>query len=298
MSEAWSKFTSRGHVEEDEEEVPEKGWFKVIPRGLLGFAAYDLISMLVLRLTQGELCEGPLRAWWVVGILLGFPVDALIKVAAMQKTKYKQYRLSATELRDCEDTRMMEIEGLQLYSTGREPYDRESKWCKEYSDGGAMWHVIFTTPKLVTAYRVITSAESEAKFDPTSWVLEASNDGIEWDPIDEVEDAAEQVPMERDMMSRLFDELLHVEADSSFRKAFLLEVAACAVSLGWLVAGTSFVSLASESCVDSSPRLWSFSFVVLALTWSLLGTITVGLIVSAFLMIVWKLGKPAQPSSA
>ena len=87
------------------------------------------------------------------------------------------------------------------------------------------------------------------------------------------------------------EELLHLpDAQATFRQGFLAEVAACAGSFAWLLlgqpmvlkgscgAGTSWVSKGTEACVDSAPYLWYWSYFLVVVMWSSLGTVTIGLI--------------------
>ena len=44
------------------------------------------------------------------------------------------------------------------------------------------------------------------------------------------------------------------------------------------LAGTSWVSAGTEACVDSAPYLWYWSYFLVVVMWSSLGTVTIGLI--------------------
>ncbi|CAE8618854.1 unnamed protein product [Polarella glacialis] len=71
------------------------------------------------------------------------------------------------------------------------------------------------------------------------------------------------------------------EPTAAFCAAFLVELAANAAALGWLVAGSSWVSAGTDAYVDSAPFLWYSCYLMVVFIWSLLGTMTTGLIASA-----------------
>merc|ERR1712187_252625 len=146
---------------------------------------------------------------------------------------------------------------------------------------GAEWRLkIMDQRELVTAYQLITDLAAQPACDPANWKLEGSLDGLDWVLIDE--SVGQLVPRERGAPTTIFEDLLHLEeATASFRSAFLAEVAANSGAFAWLVAGTVWVSAGTETCVDSAPWLWYSCYLIVVIVWSFMGTITIGLIVSA-----------------
>merc|ERR1712217_185052 len=120
--------------------------------------------------------------------------------------------------------------------------------------------------------------------DPVAWVLEGSFDGVDWVVVDERDGV--EMPRGRGVATELFEDMPHLDdATSAFRCGFLVEVMANIASFAWLVAGTAWVSLGTETCVDSAPYLWYPSYIIVVITWSFIGTMVVGIIVSAVSMV-------------
>mmetsp|Transcript_40862 Transcript_40862/g.73814 ORF Transcript_40862/g.73814 Transcript_40862/m.73814 type:complete len:406 (+) Transcript_40862:85-1302(+) len=269
----------KGAQQDDE---PEKGWCKYVPRGLTMFATLDALGVLLLAATRNQICDFPLRPWILGGILLGFPASYMVHKVAASKPAYAIYKFTALQLRGGSDPTEMMIDGLALYRFGGAPVESGmSQEPDEYS-GGKSILVKLDHPEVVASYRVISS-HGDAARDPIAWKLEGSNDGLRWDPVDSAEEP--NFPTARGQQSALLEDLLHLENDSSFRKAYWLEVGLTAAAFGWLMAGTSWVSASSEACIDSAPLLWIPSFVNIVFSWSAFGTMTVGLIVSAVAMV-------------
>lgn len=153
----------------------------------------------------------------------------------------------------------------------------------QYKEGNN-WMVQMIYPTMISSYRVVTSASSPPASDPVSWQLLVSNNKRTWRLIDENYDP--EVPTERHAGTDLFTDLLSLDEDASFRQAFLAEVLANAAAFAWLVAGSAWIASGSETCVDSAPQLWYYCFILAVITWSGLGTVTIGLIISAVAMIL------------
>merc|ERR1719453_2901785 len=114
-------------------------------------------------------------------------------------------------------------------------------------------------PRMVSSYRIVTSRSLPAAHDPVTWQLYASNNKRTWRMIDEQDDGG--VPMARDTPSELITDLRSLSEDASFRQAFLAELIATGISLGWLTIGSAWIARGSETCVDSAPELcnnWSY----------------------------------------
>mmetsp|Transcript_90911 Transcript_90911/g.294182 ORF Transcript_90911/g.294182 Transcript_90911/m.294182 type:complete len:403 (-) Transcript_90911:76-1284(-) len=274
-----------------EEREPPSGWGKYVPRGLKMFVASDLFSFLVLTQSIGDTCDWPLKTWLVGGILLGYPVSRLVHSVASARPSFQFYRLVVRGLRDGGPPGDAKLDGLVLFDQFSLPIERA--YVEERQEG-MYW---FATLKrdgaeLVTGYQLVTHRTAAPGLDPVSWTLEGSADGVDWQSIDECE--GQPVPRERGAATALFEDLLHLEdATSAFRGAFLLEVAANAAALAWLVAGTAWVSSGTETCVDSAPLLWYSCYLIVVTAWSFLGTMTIGLIVSAVAMIVLGVRSPS-----
>lgn len=283
--------TARLGRDEDDDSTPqekETGFFRIVPRGLNMFAAADAVSLLVILATRHMDCDVPLATWLAGGVLMGFPVSCLVHSLANAKPKFSQYRLDCSNLRGGGEPNRMDIDGLQLLGKLGEEVSQQ---CVQGPEGnGSRWSVKFDSPELIAAYRIITGGGGSTATDPAAWVFEASNDGASWTRLDET--TGQELPRSRGTASEIFDELFHTEASRSFRGAFLVEVAAVAAAFAWLVAGTSWVGAGSESCVDSAPMLWYTCYLIVVSAWSLLGTVTIGLIVCAVAMVV--LGVKAQ----
>lgn len=275
--------------EDDDAEERGSDRYTWVPRGLRFFGLNDLLSGLVLASSWGSACDVPLRAWLVGGMLLGFPVSRLIHAAAQQqRPTYSMYRLSVSGLRGDGAPEGFRIEGVQLCDQFGQAIEGVQ------SDRDACHHrlVLSNGAAHISEYKVITHRTADPVFDPVCWTLEGSNDGIDWKVLDEINGA--EVPLQRGAPTAVFDDLLYQGSPTqSFRVAFLTEVLATAASFAWLVAGTAWVGMGSETCVDSAPLLWWPSFVIVAANWSLLGTVSVGIILSAVAMVV--LGAKSAP---
>eukprot|EP00403_Amphidinium_massartii_P009483 CAMPEP_0178417776 /NCGR_PEP_ID=MMETSP0689_2-20121128/24744_1 /TAXON_ID=160604 /ORGANISM="Amphidinium massartii, Strain CS-259" /LENGTH=371 /DNA_ID=CAMNT_0020039143 /DNA_START=197 /DNA_END=1308 /DNA_ORIENTATION=- len=269
-------------AEEEEDDEPEKGWCKYVPRGLTFFATVDAVGALILAATRNNICDFPLRHWIVGGMLLGFPASYLVHRVAAAKPAYSIYRFTALQLRGGGDPDEMLIDGLALFRLGNLPIESPMTQQPDGNSGGKSFLVTLDSAEVIASYQVISSNGDVAK-DPVAWKLEGSNDGLHWEPVDAAEEP--DFPRARRQASALLEDLLHLENDNSFRKAFWLEVGMTAAAFGWLMAGTSWVSASSEACIDSAPLLWVPSFVNIVFSWSALGTMTVGLIVSAVAMV-------------
>lgn len=276
-----ARATYRGDPSDEVAEDDGKGWSKVIPRSLGFFSVVDAASALVVFLTRNYVCDEHLRLWLMGGILLGGPTDALIKgIAWFLKPRYMYYKFQVVNCRDVTDAEF-EIENLQLYDEfGREIDGFGVNAGKE----GNCWMVSLKWPRMVSSYRIVTSRSLPAAHDPVTWQLYASNTKRTWRMIDEQDDGG--VPMARDTPSELITDLRSLSEDASFRQAFLAELIATGISLGWLTIGSAWIARGSETCVDSAPELWYYCFLLAVCTWSCLGTVTIGLIVSAVAMIL------------
>jgi len=107
-----------------------------------------------------------------------------------------------------------------------------------------------------------------------------------WRLIDERTEEDIDVPLTRETPTELIVDLTSINEDASFRQAFLAELIATGTALAWLTIGSAWIATSSETCVDSAPELWYYCFLLVVATWSCLGTVTIGLIVSAVAMIL------------
>jgi len=265
-------------------EGEETGWCKFVPRGLKIVLAADVVCALVLGGSLFDDCDWPLKTWLAGGILLGYPVSYLVQKVASTRPAFMYYRLMVKRLRGNGQPGDFQLEGVVLYDQFSVPLDRAQG--AERKDG-AVWHMTAdrSGPQLVTGYHLITHSTAAAKYDPVSWTLEGSSDGVEWRVLDEAVD--QEIPQARNAATVIMDDLSHLEdATSAFRSAFLLDVAANGLAFAWLVAGTAWVSAGTDTCVDSAPLLWCSSYLLVVIVWSFLGTVTIGLIVSAVAMVL------------
>lgn len=274
-----------------EEREPPTSWCKSVPRGLRCFLAADIFSGLVVLSSLFSPCDVPLKSWLLGGILLGFPVSEIVNRVAKKRPAFQWYRLIAKQLRDGSDVKNMKVEGLLLFDQFNLPIHKSET---EERPENKHWFcsLKFDRVELITGYQVVTASRGDVGKDPVSWVLEGSFDGVDWIMIDERERV--DMPRERGAPTAVFEDMAHLDdSTSAFRSSFLLEVAGNAAAFAWLVAGTSWVSLGTETCVDSAPFLWYPSYLIVVLIWSVLGTITIGLIVSAVAMIVLGVKSPS-----
>jgi hypothetical protein len=276
---AAARATYKGDKNEETAEDPGEGWSKVIPRALALYGVVDICSALVLILTRNYVCDTPLRTWLVGSIMLGSPTSLLIKgIGWFLKPRYKFYKL---RVQNCRKTGEQDfaIEEVQMYDEfGREIHGAGASQQKL----GNVQDIQCTYPRCIGSYRILSGYVSSDN-DPVSWQLVGSNNGTRWRLIDEVEDG--QVPLARRAPSPMLTELVSMMEDASFRQAFLAELIASGGSLAWLTLGSGWIAMSSESCVDSAPELWYYCFMMAVTTWSCLGTVTIGLIVSAVAMI-------------
>jgi len=265
-------------TEDDSDDEPEKGLFKAVPRGLACFATLDALAALTLALSRSMVCDSALRRWLLGGIVLGFPTSLLVHTAANIRPTFRYYRLVATRLRGGRPVSEMELGGLRLVGRFRSRVPRY-----EESQAGAIFSVTFEAPTLVTGYEVVTSRSAAAALDPVSWLIEGSRDGFAWEELDNCEDMI--VPTIRGASTQLLQDMLHLEESTNFRGAFLLEMVASAASFVWLMLGTSSVAGSTDTCLDSAPPLWIGCFLSVVTTWSWLGTIVIGIIITAVAIV-------------
>lgn len=281
--------------EEDPNSAEPSGWTKFVPRALMVFTAVDLVNFTVAIATRSYVCDIPLRFWLMTSVLLGLPADGVIKAYSwFQKPRYKVYRLTINRCRD--DMVMPENFGMEniifFDENGYNIEDQVPRTSDEEEGAAASNQRTYTFefPVMVVSYQILTSASAPVGNDPVDWKLECSNAGVLWELMDEVEGAP--MPRKRREPTQVFDALITVEENASFRQAFVMEVILCAGAFAWLVLGTSWVARASESCIDSAPPLWVYCYCVVVFAWSLMGTITSGLIVSAVAMIILGVKSP------
>eukprot|EP00435_Cladocopium_sp_Y103_P042896 s1142_g12.t1 len=218
------------------------------------------------------------------GLMLGFPLtDAVHRVATRGNPRFKVVRFTINKIRGAADPENFQLDSVVLLNRCGAPIHRSlvdqrheaNYWFVEIREG----------PELVTGYQLITHRTEGAECDPVSWVVEGSVDGVNWQLVDQCND--EPMPRQRESASQQYEDLLHLpDAQAAFRQGFLAEAAACAASFAWLVLGTSWVSAGTEACVDSAPHLWYWSYFLVVVMWSSLGTVTIGLIVCAVAMIM------------
>jgi len=266
------------------EEPDAQGWSKMVPRGLRWFLAADIFSGFVVACSLFSPCDVPLKSWLLGGILLGFPVSELVNKVAKKRPAFQWYRLIATQLRDGSDVKTMKLGGILFLDQFQNPVHKSET---EERQENKHWFTSFKFDRveLVTGYQVVTAERGDSGNGPVSWVLEGSFDGVDWVVIDERTNF--DVPRQRGQPTIIIDDMAHLdEASTAFRSAFIIELVGCAASFAWLVAGTSWVSAGTETCVDSAPFLWYPSYLIVVLLWSMIGTIAVGLIVSAVATIV------------
>lgn len=269
---------------DEKEGDKETGWCKFVPRALRFFYWSDLISAGVLLHSLYFVCDVPLRTWLAGGLMLGFPLtDAVHRVATRGNPRFKVVRLTINKIRGAADPENFQLDSVVLLNRCGAPIHRSlvdqrheaNYWFVEIREG----------PELVTGYQLITHRTEGAECDPVSWVVEGSVDGVNWQLVDQCND--EPMPRQRESASQQYEDLLHLpDAQAAFRQGFLAEAAACAASFAWLVLGTSWVSAGTEACVDSAPHLWYWSYFLVVVMWSSLGTVTIGLIVCAVAMIM------------
>eukprot|EP00928_Gymnodinium_smaydae_P038327 TRINITY_DN26461_c0_g1_i1.p1 TRINITY_DN26461_c0_g1~~TRINITY_DN26461_c0_g1_i1.p1 ORF type:complete len:525 (+),score=102.29 TRINITY_DN26461_c0_g1_i1:59-1576(+) len=273
-------FTEGG---KDDEGDPPTGWAKVIPRTLRIFAVTDLLTVAVLMFTSGSICDQPLRLWLIGGLLLGFPVTWLVnKIHKSQTPAYKLFRLICDGTKGDGESTAMSIDRVELW-------DRLGLLITEQKMASSIlqdrWVAELEEPTLLTGYSIVTHRTNPASQDPSAWILEGSKDGIEWEIVHEVEEG--NLPQQRGANGVREDYLMHLgEAHAVFRTAWFAEFVANCLSLAWLVRGTGWVGAGAEECVDGAPLLFYWCYLKTVLTWSMLGTGTMMLIISAFAVVI------------
>jgi hypothetical protein len=280
-----------GHDASDDSELRWSS--RLLVRNLKICLASDAFSLMVILSTLRQQCDLPLRLWLLGGMALGFPVDYFVNKVVQCRPSFAWYRFKVTSTRTGADPKTMKFGGLVLYDQFKVPIDEG--FIESYQDGEYFFaKIVHIGKQLVTSYRVVTAAdEGSSMLDPVGWVLEGSRDGVLWELMDEVDDG--ELPWDRGVATEAFDDLYHLEdATVAFRGAFLLEVAATGASFGWLVAGTSWVSAATETCVDSAPFLWYSCYFYVAIMWSLILSGFVMIIASGFANVVFKQPQPRQ----
>jgi len=267
--------------EEEEQEDPETGWFKTIPRGLRFFLCTDLISMLILAASRHATCDVPLKLWLVGGILLGYPTSCIVDSFTKRRKCCRVYRFTALQLRCGADAAEAQLDSIQL--RGRFGLEIPQATVSQ-QHSGAVWLLNLDKPERVSAYTLVTHRSASPDLDPVMWMFEGSVDGIHWELLDEYGDTS--IPTARGSESVLMDNLAdEEEVNDTFRSGFFLEQAFNIGAFAWLVTGTSWVSAGTDTCVDSAPLLWYSCYMMVVAVWSLTGTMAMVLIISAVAMI-------------
>jgi len=278
--------------EEDPNASEASGWTKFVPRALIVFTVFDVMNTAVALYTHHYICDLPLRAWLLLSVLFGLPADLVIKgYSWFQKPRYRIYRITINRCRD--DMVMPESYGMEkiiFFDENGFNIEEQVPCESPLEPEGNFKTFTFEFPVMVVGYQLVTSAQAPVGNDPVDWKLECSNLGAVWETMDEVEGAP--MPRQRNQPTQVFDALLTVEENAAFRQAFVMEVIFSAGAFVWLVLGTSWVARASESCIDSAPPLWLYCYCLVVFAWSLMGTITCGLIVSAVAMIILGVKSP------
>lgn len=284
VKEAYSKMPDPcGFTDgEEDEKNPEFGWSRFIPSALKVKVAIDIGVVVLLTSTLRSFCDVPLRKFLIGMLLLGFPTTYLTNFMAKSgQSKFTYYRLTVTAGKNCKPEQC-DIDELILLDRFGSPL----KGCPDAEKNGATWTIALPVGVFITGYQIRTNRSGSAQ-DPISWYLEASHDysNENWVFLDECSD--QQLPAGRGVLSIRYEDLIHTEAaTSSFKLAFLFEILANACAFLWLVKGTGWVSSGSYSCIDTAPSLWYFCYLIVVVLWSFIGTITIGLILSAVAMIV------------
>lgn len=260
-----------------------------------------MLSLYVLYETKTEVCDSPLRLWLWGSIVLGFPADLAVKTFAWcNRPRFKRYRLKVLKLRGGGEGagRISKVilydEFGELFNDPLSPNELNVEDF-EIHDESSCYLISFPKwPEVVAGYRIESKGE-QPQLDLVEWELAGTNDmsfGAEKD-----EEAWTVLHLVDKDGARLLDTNIEatdlVDQSVAFRQAFFLEVLQNCAAFAWLVAGTSWVAASSETCIDSSPTLWYYTFFTSVITWSGLGTMSTGLIVSAVAMII--LGVKAAP---
>lgn len=271
---------------QEDDKSPEAGWTKFVPRALKLKGFIDLSIAALAVATWPRFCDVPLKKFLIGMLILGFPTTKVIdwiSKSGMMRQRFKYYRLTVTEGRSCEpqDAQLEKLIfldrfGIPIEDPGMRVEQEESSWTFTLS-----------IPWFITGYQIVTNRTAGSQQDPMSWYLEGSWDGEDdtWILLDEC--TGQQLPAQRNAPSARFEDLAHIsDATTSFRIGFVAEIFANACSFLWLIKGTGWVSAGIENCIDTAPELWYSCYLIVVLLWSFIGTITIGLIVSAVAMIV------------
>jgi hypothetical protein len=268
----------------DDSEDAERptGWFKQVPRTLRCMALADVFSAFVLLESASDHCDYPLKLWLLGGMALSFPTSYMMhSIVRWLRPTYQHYRLTVTSLRGGQDPNSMQLESLQLFNQFQVPINRAN--IEEHQEGRHWYATSRTGPELLAQYRLVTHRFHAPALDPLAWVLEVSVDGVDWKQVHTCEVPPRDVPVARGQHSKYFFE--HLETNDgavvAFRSGFVGELLANAVSLGWLVAGTIWLSESTNTCVDTAPLLWYSCYIMVLGTWSVVGSSTLFLIMDA-----------------
>jgi hypothetical protein len=277
-------FTEFG---QDDPELPLTGWTRLAPRFLRFNLIFDLIAIVTLLISQNSICDQPLRLWLLGGLFLGLPTTWLTDQIVKLGPRYTHYRLRTTMLRngksDKESLRQARIEGLKVYDNIGAEMD-EADFVYRYQDG----HFMLDMERgrtMVTAYRVVTDRSADRSLDPISWVFEGSYNGIDWEVLDEQNNV--NLPTARGAVGDHMDDMMHLnDSHTVFRLAWYAEVAATVASFVWLVWGTAKVNAGVVECIDGAPELYYPCWLLVVLTWSMLTTGSLLIIVSAVATVI------------
>jgi hypothetical protein len=244
------------------------------------------------------MCDQPLRLWLLGGILLGLPTTWLTDRIVKLGPRYSYYRLRATKLRngatDKESLKQARIQELNILDNLGMPMD-ESNYAYRYQEGH-----FFTDmeqgPTMITGYRIVTDRTGDRNFDPVSWIFEGSYNGLDWEMLDQQNDV--KLPAGRGEKSELYDELMHLnDSHVIFRLAWYTELLATIGSFAWLAWGTSLVNAGVVECIDGAPSLYYPSWLLVVLTWSILTTGSLLVIVSAVATVLSNARRDPEPSA-
>jgi len=284
-------MTFRGHPDDQLLEEENKGWGKWIPRALGFFSVVDLATAAVVYATRHFVCDVPLRTWLLGGIMLGGPADLVVKALAwLLKPRYRYFKLQVINARDTAAD-SFEMESLLLYNEFGHLIENVSP--VEQIKEGSNWMFSAQYPHMISSYQVRTSQTMPPSSDPVTWNLLGSNNKKTWKLIDEQDHHDTNfIAQARNADCEMLSDFTHQD-DAAFRQSFLAELIATSTALAWLTIGSAWIAQGSETCVDSSPELWYYCFLMAVTTWSCLGTVTIGLIVSAVAMILLGVKTPA-----
>jgi len=288
-----ARMTFRGHPDDQLLEEENKGWGKWIPRALGFFSVVDLATAAIVYITRHFVCDVPLRTWLLGGILLGGPADLAVKALTWAlKPRYKYFKLQVINARE-QGGEAFEMESLLLYNEFGHQIAGPDFAIVDQIKEGSNWMVTTQYPQMISSYQVLTSQTMPPSTDPVTWNLLGSNNKKTWKLIDEQDHHDTNfIAQARNQACEMISDFTHQD-DAAFRQAFLAELIATSTALGWLTVGSAWIAQGSETCVDSAPELWYYCFLMAVTTWSCLGTVTIGLIVSAVAMILLGVKTPA-----